>query len=151
VVPLQVVQPVREVGQRAAEPVDVADVALHPGALEPARVDLPATVEAAQLGGTFGGGVERDPQCPVEERSDLGPVAVELGERPVDVGERDLDPGEEGIGVVLPERVDGVLGQPRPDRLPGLVGGPPPHRFRRGHRRTRGITGTVSGRCSPRA
>jgi hypothetical protein len=45
----QVVQVLADALERAGEPVGVADVADHPGPLEPGRVDLPAAVQPPQL------------------------------------------------------------------------------------------------------
>ena len=107
----EVVQLARQLGERAAEAVDVADVALHPGPLEPARVDLPPAVQPPQRGRALGGRGQRDAQRRARTARRRRPVRVEPGQRLVHVGQRELDPRQEGVGLVRPERGDRVLGQ----------------------------------------
>jgi hypothetical protein len=147
----QVVQPSGQLGEGAAEAVDVADVALHPGVLEPGRVDLAPTVETPQVIGTLGRCGQRRPQCPLEERVDVRSFSVQQGQRLVDVQESDPDAGEESVGLVRSEGGDGVVGQPGTQHLPRLLGGCSPVRARCGHFWPRDVIGSVFRPCSPTA
>ncbi len=95
----QVVQVLADPGQRAGEPVGVADVADHAGALEPGRVDLPAAVEPPQARRARGGRVQRVEHQPGRELGDVRHAAVELAERPGDVEGQGLEPRQERVGL----------------------------------------------------
>jgi hypothetical protein len=130
----QVVEPVGQRTEGAAEAVDVADVALHPGPLEPARVDLAPAVEPAQVGGAVGRRGERGAQRAGEQRVDVGVRAVEDRQRLVDVDERDPDAGEEGVRLVGSQGGGRLVGEDRPQRAPGVFGGRAPAGVRADHR-----------------
>ena len=114
----EVVEPAGQLGEGAAEPVDVADVALHPGALEPAGVDLAPAVQPAQLVGRSAAAASAIRSARSKSSSASARPPYSCGERLVDVGQRHLDPGQEGVGLVGAERGDRVLGQPRPEGRP---------------------------------
>ena len=116
----EVVQPLGQLRERAAEPVDVADVALHAGSLEPAGVDLPPPVQPPQGLRPLRRSRQRHAQPALEQLVDDGRIAapVEQGERAVHVVQGDLDAGEERVRLGRTERGLGVGRQSRAQRLP---------------------------------
>ena len=73
----EVVEPSRQLLQRAREPVGVGDVADHPLVLVPARIDLATPVDVAQIGGARRRGRQRDPDEALDQPVAL--LAVERG------------------------------------------------------------------------
>jgi hypothetical protein len=121
----EVVQPLRERLERAAEAVGVGDVADGPGLLVPARLDLAAPVGLAQLRGPVRGGGEREPDQPPDEHVlTVGAVvvAVERLERAVHVEEPHVEAGEEADGLGPPQRPLGLVGEHGTQPLQGCRG-----------------------------
>jgi hypothetical protein len=92
----QVREPLADAGERAAEAVDVADVADRLLALQPVRRDLALVVQAPQVGVPRG----RARGHRVEQRGELGGealvVAVQRDERVAQLGVEALQPRQEG-------------------------------------------------------
>ena len=95
----QVVQVLADPGQRAGEPVGVADVADHAGPLEPGRIDLPAAVEPSQVRRARGGRVQRVEHQLGREFVHVRHAAVDQAERPGDVEGQRLEPRQERVGL----------------------------------------------------
>ena len=139
--PAQIVELVRDLGERPSEPVGVADVAHLLLPQVPVRGDLATMVEDAQVVVPGRSRVGHEPQEVGHEPVEVAGGAVHLVEGLVDVDEAALDAGEEGGRVAGAERRAGVLGQGRLEALE-RAGGTGPHRGRRtqrarfvGHRR----------------
>ena len=114
----EVVQPLGQGVERAAEAVGVGDVADGARLLVPARLDLAAPVGLAQLRRPLRRRAEREPDEAPDQLVRLV-VAVERLERAVQVEEPQVEAGQETDGLRPAQCVLGLLGDDGPQPLQG--------------------------------
>ena len=126
----EVVQPLPDAGEGAAEAVGVAGVADHPGALEPARVDLAPPVQHPQRprAGRRPRPAPRRPARPTSEPRSVR-RAVEQVERLDHVEVQVLQPGHERLALQLAEPLPGGRTDRGGDRLQDRRRAAPPLRL----------------------